>query len=249
MTKGADELSLSLVPLVGPIEDEIVNCTVCNDAGYVRRGVPFGHRDFGKAFPCQACMEKVGIEQQLENAGVPSAYIDAHIDAISPRILGLKVVAHDYMAKPSIRNLTMSGKPGSGKTYVAVAVLRAIIEQYRVASRYEAVPAMLNNLQRLQFSDDQDSFWKLQSYLCEAPVLVLDDLGAEKSSEWRNEQLTSIISQRYANASLRTIVTSNLPSEEWHERIASRLCDWHVGIYVKAPSVDLRQVGSEERRR
>ena len=61
-----------------------------------------------------------------------------------------------------------------------------------------------------------------------AKLLVLDDIGAEKASEWTQERLYSVIDHRYANC-LPLIVTSNLPpaklAEQTGERAASRLAE------------------------
>lgn len=62
----------------------------------------------------------------------------------------------------------------------------------------------------------------------EARLLVLDDVGAEKASEWTQERLYSIIDHRYANCA-PLIVTSNLPpgklADQTGERTASRLAE------------------------
>ena len=61
-----------------------------------------------------------------------------------------------------------------------------------------------------------------------ASLLVIDDIGAEKASEWTAERLYTIIDHRYANC-LPLIVTSNLPpsklAEQTGERSASRLAE------------------------
>jgi DNA replication protein DnaC len=61
-----------------------------------------------------------------------------------------------------------------------------------------------------------------------AGLLVIDDLGAEKPSEWTQERLYSVVDHQYANC-LPLIVTSNLPPKELAgqtgERVASRLAE------------------------
>lgn len=61
-----------------------------------------------------------------------------------------------------------------------------------------------------------------------ARLLVIDDLGAEKASEWTQERLYGVIDHRYVNC-LPLIVTSNLPlaklAEQTGERVASRLAE------------------------
>lgn len=61
-----------------------------------------------------------------------------------------------------------------------------------------------------------------------ASLLVIDDIGAEKASEWTAERLYTIVDHRYANC-LPLMVTSNLPpsklTEQTGERTASRLAE------------------------
>jgi DNA replication protein DnaC len=68
-----------------------------------------------------------------------------------------------------------------------------------------------------------------------ARLLVLDDIGAEKASEWTQERLYSIVDHRYANC-LPLIVTSNLPpaklEDQAGERTASRLAEMCVVVPI-----------------
>ena len=74
--------------------------------------------------------------------------------------------------------------------------------------------------------------------------LVLDDLGAEKSSPWVLERLTLIVNDRYENL-LPTVVTSNLDLEllekQIGERIVSRLMEMNQAVLLKGP--DYRKRG------
>lgn len=75
-----------------------------------------------------------------------------------------------------------------------------------------------------------------------ARLLVLDDLGAEKASEWTQERIYSVIDHRYANC-MPLIVTSNLPPDalapQIGERAASRLAEM-CEIFVPMTGADRR---------
>ncbi len=76
-----------------------------------------------------------------------------------------------------------------------------------------------------------------------APLLVLDDLGQQKASEWVTEQLYILINRRY-EYQLPTIVTTNIPPKDWPMRwggaIASRVTGMSTIIELKG--VDYRSV-------
>jgi len=93
------------------------------------------------------------------------------------------------------------------------------------------------------FFDTKDLFYKLQSYsgsdkmnkllnfLINVPLLVLDDLGSERLSDWRVEVLSYIISTRY-NYLKSTIITTNYPllrTEEEGQSLEERLSPAIVG--------------------
>jgi DNA replication protein DnaC len=57
-----------------------------------------------------------------------------------------------------------------------------------------------------------------------APLLILDDLGAQSTTPWAQEKLFQILNHRY-NASLATVITTNVPLEQHERRICSRMLD------------------------
>lgn len=77
-----------------------------------------------------------------------------------------------------------------------------------------------------------------------AQLLIIDDIGAEKPSEWTQERLYSVIDHRYANC-LPLIVTSNLPPRELAgqtgERVASRLAEMCKDMVVPMTGADRRR--------
>jgi DNA replication protein DnaC len=71
-----------------------------------------------------------------------------------------------------------------------------------------------------------------------AALLVIDDLGAEKASEWTQERLYSVVDHRYA-ACLPVLVTGNLPprqiAEQTGDRVASRLAEMCEVVAMTGP--------------
>ena len=120
------------------------------------------------------------------------------------------------------------GPSGSGKTHLLEAIGRQFLDQGRTV-RYELVAHLLQRL-RSSYSMNEES--RVIEVCYGADVLLLDDLGLEKPSEWVVEQLTSLIDERWRNNRLLAVGTneSHITIEErLGPRIASRLFDRTTG--------------------
>ena len=112
------------------------------------------------------------------------------------------------------------GSCGTGKTHLAIAILRELVQRKGARCLFRGYSALLKQIQGTysrQIIADEDTGIVLTEYsilrdVTEVEVLVLDDLGAERSSEWALNMLYHVINERY-NAGLTTIITSNLPWE------------------------------------
>lgn len=138
------------------------------------------------------------------------------------------------------------GSVGTGKTFLAHAVANALIAR-GVGVIVTNFSRILNSLQvskdRQQMLDELDKF----------PLLVIDDLGAERSSEFAREMVYSVIDQR-GQANLPLIVTTNLSLEEMKNaqdmqlrRIYDRLLDL-CPVAFRMDGVSRRTKNSEARK-
>lgn len=122
------------------------------------------------------------------------------------------------------RGVYLWGEIGSGKTYAAYAMLGRI-EEMGITARLYSAPELFDLL-REDFNH-KDSY-NMDRILANRGVLIIDDLGAEKASEWVSETLYRIVNRRYEQV-LPTFITSNLSigelSERVGDRIASRLAE------------------------
>lgn len=127
----------------------------------------------------------------------------------------------------SLNSLILQGGVGCGKTHVAVAILKAIIEKGYRGLYYNMVD--LFSEIRETYSDSNDATERnLIEELLAPDLLVLDDLGAETTAKWVNDRLYLIINRRYESCK-PLVVTTNLGLDELAgklgERIVSRLCE------------------------
>ena len=129
------------------------------------------------------------------------------------------------------RGLYLCGGVGVGKTHLAVAVMSELIRRRRVPSLFVTVPEFLDNL-RGAYNDPGRDLDEWMDAVKNADFLVLDDLGAEKPTEWVRERIFVLVNHRYREQ-LPTVFTSNTGpkdlADQLGERTASRIiamCDW-----------------------
>jgi DNA replication protein DnaC len=152
--------------------------------------------------------------------------------------------ARDFAAdRHAVKSLLLIGPTGTGKTYYAWSVLRAVAET-GTQSRWQMHTAA-DLYAHLRPRDGEDSHATFQR-VADAPLLVLDDLGAAKWTEWIEEVTYRLINHRYEEC-LPSIFTSNLPPAKLRdalgERVASRLTEMCDRIVLKGD--DRRKGGAK----
>lgn len=132
------------------------------------------------------------------------------------------------------------GPPGTGKTHLAVAAMQ---EFGLLRSYFWKVPDFLEWIRVTAYGQDIGVLTVLKDYVEQPFLLVLDDLGAEKGTDWAAEQLYRVIDARY-DSRLPTIVTSNQDRDRIDERLRSRLAS---GLVVCAGN-DIRRSQADSSR-
>jgi len=140
--------------------------------------------------------------------------------------------------------LVMLGEtPGNGKTHLLEAIGRERIERGQTV-RYEHVPELLDRLRSSFWEDAPEPTWQILDRCNQVRVLLLDDMGLEKESDWTIEKLTTLLNYRYRSG-WWLAVASNLSYEKFladrrNFRLADRLFDTGSGdvrvAYNTAPS-------------
>jgi DNA replication protein DnaC len=107
------------------------------------------------------------------------------------------------------------GNSGTGKTHIALAIgLAACQKGYRV--RFTTAASLVHELMEAR---DEKRLLRFQKHLAAFELLIVDELGFVPLSKTGAEMLFEIFSQRYERAA--TMVTSNLPFNEWTEILGS----------------------------
>jgi len=118
------------------------------------------------------------------------------------------------------RGLWFMGDVGTGKTTLAMLVSRTALERRRTVAIY-SLPRLLSELRKTFGDDAEQSYLALIDSLASVDLLHIDDVGAERSSEWVLEQLYAIVNARYEEE--RAIVlTTNLQPDQLAEQITER---------------------------
>jgi DNA replication protein DnaC len=144
------------------------------------------------------------------------------------------------------RGIWMMGDVGTGKTTLAMLVSRLALEAGHTVAIY-SLPRLLSRIRRTYDAEaGEQSYLEFFERLTSVDLLHLDDLGAEKSSDWVLEQLYAIVNERY-ETQRSIVVTTNLQEPELREQIGERtvsrlaeICDQFV---IPLYGADLRMTG------
>jgi DNA replication protein DnaC len=147
------------------------------------------------------------------------------------------------------RGLLFTGPVGVGKTHLAAAILHGLVERGVFCLFYE-FGALLQEIRDTYNPVSQASESRVVAPVYEAEVLVLDELGASKPTDWVQDTIMQIIGKRYNDRKL-TIFTTNYADEPHHpaedtleERIGIRL---RSRLYEMCRTVNV--AGDDYRRR
>lgn len=202
-------------------QDGLQYCKNCGGARQVKLTVPLvGERVVGIMCDCMVAEERRKDQQQKESENgirrkVCFAETNMHkwtfqnSDGNNPK---MEEVMQNYVKNfPAFRQegkgLLLWGTVGTGKTYMAACIANALIDDgYKVKMTNFA--SLTNTIQGM-FDGKQKYINSLNNYA----LLIIDDLGAERKSEFMQEMVFNIIDSRY-RAGLPMIITTNLSIEE-----------------------------------
>lgn len=139
-----------------------------------------------------------------------------------------------WLREPT-EGMILAGKCGSGKTYMACALVRAVVESGKKAAFINA-----SDLYReIRCTYDTYNLGErfIMEHYCDAPMLVLDDIGAGSLSDYERRIFLNILNTR-GNDCRPTVVTTNLSLDQirdlMDERISSRLKDYLAVAFTGA---------------
>jgi DNA replication protein DnaC len=198
------------------------------------------------------------LRRHLERAGVPPRYLGCRFGTFRPRTGTQRALeAARAVVDRERAGLVLCGPAGGGKTHLAVGILAELLSRWLdayprefneelrdgqefvtrrpdLAVRLVSVPSFLDTLRsRIRFNDIVDPLPDLIA----ADLVVLDDLGREKVTDWASERLYVLVNERY-NALRPTVVTSNygpdVLTDRGYDAVVSRLMEGASAAVITA---------------
>ena len=216
-------------------------CCYCADGGRVR-----DPQRFGMTHLCPKCSGAgadvaVAVAPEVRMM-LPKSFITAEFAKWLPSNGTPRVRCTSYVAEwpPSKPFLVLSGGKGTGKTTLSCAMLRAAHAKHQVRGQFWPVIDLLDRYRRT-FDHDRatETLDEVDQQMRRIPLLVLDDFGAHKGTEFADERLFALIDYRYREHK-PTVITSNASLMEMTDRVRSRLTDTSACLIVNFTGQDMR---------
>jgi DNA replication protein DnaC len=185
-------------------------CPLCDDTFWR----PVDEGGVRRVVRCECWRDNLG-RQRLAEANVPKRYqhctlanFTAYNESLERAVAQAARVASSFPAVS--RGLLLEGQPGVGKTHLAVAVLKQVIQTTGARGLFYDTRDLLRVIRSTYDPAIRTTELEVLRPVMTADLLVLDDLGAEKTSEWVEETMNLIVNTRY-NERRVTVFTSNFP--------------------------------------
>jgi len=239
-------------------------CPICEDSGLRLIVQPDGER---YAQPCE-CRLQVRASRLLKRAAIPRRYEHCTLDTFEPgygqadqSLAAAYLMARQFVTGYPVttegRGLLLTGSVGVGKTHLAVGIVQALITEKGVHALFCDYRELLKRIQESYNPQVASTELQILTPIFEAEVLILDELGAQKPTDWVWDTVALILNTRY-NDKRTTLITTNYPNaaaalarssdkvireetlgDRIGERMRSRLAEMCVEVEMRGS--DLRQ--------
>jgi DNA replication protein DnaC len=165
------------------------------------------------------CQTEQRVARLLTRASIPTRYEHCTLDSFEPNysganssLAGANIMARrfvdDYPVTTGGRGLLLTGDIGVGKTHLAVGILQALIVEKGIHGFFCDYRELLKEIQHSYNPQVATTEMEILQPVFDAEVLVLDELGASKPTDWVWDTVALILNTRY-NDKRTTIITTN----------------------------------------
>lgn len=191
-------------------------CAKCHGTGWVLENGGKGH----VAKRC-GCFVARQAEVLLEQANIPKRYIncslanyEGHNDSLKDALAIAKKFVKNFPAQEI--GVLFIGPCGVGKTHLAVAIIQELIRKKSARCVFYDFRDLIREIQNSFSPDSVLTESDILAPIFQSEVVVLDELGAKRTTAWVEETIFYVINHRY-NHKKTTIFTSNYPDTEERE--------------------------------
>lgn len=150
------------------------------------------------------------MPEELKRASFKKVYKDDanRLEAVKT----LKAFYDNYLKDKKTKGIYLHGNFGSGKSYLISALFNELAKK-NVKSIVVYFPELLRSL-KAGFASEENEFEERFEEIKNTPLLLIDDIGAEKVTEWSRDEILGSILQHRMDSNLPTFFTSNLSIKE-----------------------------------
>lgn len=206
-------------------------------------------------YPCK-CMALRNGEKRMSFACIPREFSDIRVNdfaieayretesrqlAYTAKKAAIRYIEHFPELEGLGKGLYFySREKGSGKTMLMIAMGNALMRVHQKRVRFATLGDLLEEIRKTFDRSAENSYSEMLEEVREVDILLLDDVGAERATEWVNEVFYNILNRRMTAKKI-TFFTSNLKMEElpYHPRTLARI--EKMAMPIKFPEESIRK--------
>lgn len=190
-------------------------------------------------------LERAKETDHLKRYGVPDGYRHCTLDNFSDhgdfrQAIDCTIEAIRFMDADPVRSFLITGNTGTGKTHIAVGILRRFAQAGCTSMRFESAALVWSRFKITYSPQHEGSEYDLIREYGGYTVLVIDDLGVENRSSASVTIVQQIVEERCSRLNGKLIITSNFTAEKLAQAYGDRMLSRLTGttgkvLHITAP--------------